>query len=199
MLILINYSSDYEAIFQDDFTDIDSSSDTEEIMNSNSDEENKLLLIKMGYSEAEASIAMEMCFGVLYQPDLIIKKTLLEDAIESPYFYYENVTLAPVGVWTEMSRFPLISLPCTIHEAFPLTKWWPSWDIRTKLNCLQTCTGSAKLTERIRKALEAYDDELPSSVQKYVLVSAENGIWYGLEGIKLLHLNLMSGNASRFP
>ncbi|KAE8681762.1 hypothetical protein F3Y22_tig00111309pilonHSYRG00117 [Hibiscus syriacus] len=37
-------------------------SDTEEILNYDSDEENKLLfLIKMGYSEAEASIAMERC------------------------------------------------------------------------------------------------------------------------------------------
>ncbi|KAE8724999.1 hypothetical protein F3Y22_tig00009023pilonHSYRG00011 [Hibiscus syriacus] len=32
-----------------------------------------------------------------------------------------------------------------------------------------TPVGSAKLTERIRKALEAYDNESPSSVQKYVL------------------------------
>ncbi|KAE8661305.1 hypothetical protein F3Y22_tig00113726pilonHSYRG00123 [Hibiscus syriacus] len=57
-----NNSSDYEAIFQDDFTDIDSSSDIEEILNSDSDEENKLLyLIKIGYSEVEASIAMERC------------------------------------------------------------------------------------------------------------------------------------------
>ncbi|KAE8681503.1 DNA (Cytosine-5)-methyltransferase DRM1/2 isoform 4 [Hibiscus syriacus] len=57
-----NYSSDYEAIFQDDFTDIDSSSDIEEILNYDSDEENKLLyLTKMGYSEAEASIAMKRC------------------------------------------------------------------------------------------------------------------------------------------
>ncbi|KAE8686759.1 hypothetical protein F3Y22_tig00111027pilonHSYRG00028 [Hibiscus syriacus] len=57
-----NYSSDYEVIFQDDFTNIDSSSDTEEILNSDSDEENKLLyLTKMGYSDVEASIAMERC------------------------------------------------------------------------------------------------------------------------------------------
>ncbi|KAE8729370.1 DNA (Cytosine-5)-methyltransferase DRM1/2 isoform 2 [Hibiscus syriacus] len=57
-----DYSYDYEAIFQDGFTDIDSSSDTEEILNSDSDEENKLLcLTKMGYSEAEAFIAMERC------------------------------------------------------------------------------------------------------------------------------------------
>ncbi|KAE8732140.1 Detected protein of confused Function [Hibiscus syriacus] len=57
-----NNSSDYEAIFQDDFTDIDSSSDIEEILNSDSDEENKLLyLTKMGFSEAEALITMEVC------------------------------------------------------------------------------------------------------------------------------------------
>ncbi|KAE8664976.1 hypothetical protein F3Y22_tig00112737pilonHSYRG00069 [Hibiscus syriacus] len=57
-----NYSSDYEVIFQDDFKDIDSSSDTEEILISDFDKENKLLyLTKMRYSEAEASITMERC------------------------------------------------------------------------------------------------------------------------------------------
>ncbi|KAE8724053.1 shaggy-related protein kinase epsilon [Hibiscus syriacus] len=205
-----NFSSDYEAIFQDDFTNIDSSSNTDEILNSDSDEENKLLyLTKMGYSKADASIAMERCgldssiaeltdfictaqmakvadalfpvedrkplcndpnykkrrnsgydfwkgknqrklgkkllneddyavhllnlmigFGVPTEPDQITQRTLPEDAIGPPYFYYENVALAPVGVWTEMSR--------------------------------------VELTERIRKALEAYDNEPPSSIQKYV-------------------------------
>ncbi|KAE8688380.1 DNA (Cytosine-5)-methyltransferase DRM1/2 isoform 2 [Hibiscus syriacus] len=180
-----NYSSDYEAIFQDDFTAIDSSSDTEEIMNFDSDEENKLLyLTKMGYSEAEASIVMERCgpdssigeltdficatqmaktadallpvedrkplcndpnykksqnpgyvfwkrkkqrnlekkllneddhavhlpnlmigFGVPTEPNQITQITLPENAIGPSYFYYENMTLAPVGVWTEMSRY----------------------------------------------------------------------------------------------
>ncbi|KAK8534056.1 hypothetical protein V6N13_028260 [Hibiscus sabdariffa] len=291
-----NCSSDYEGSFLDDFTDIDSSSETEEIMNPDSDEESKLLyLTKMGYSEAEASVAMERCglgssiaeltdficaaqmakaadalfpvedrkpfcndanykkrrnsgydlwkrkkqmklekkllnevdnavhlpnpmigFGVPIEADLITQRTLPEDAIGPPYFYYENVALAPVGVWSEMSRylydvtpefvdskyfcaaarkrgyihnlpidnrFPLLPFPPrTIHEAFPLTKkWWPSWDPRTKLNCLQTCTASAKLTERIRKALEAYDDEPPLSVQKYVLDECRkwNLVWVG--------------------
>ncbi|KAE8683337.1 hypothetical protein F3Y22_tig00111210pilonHSYRG00319 [Hibiscus syriacus] len=89
--------------------DIDSSSDTEEILNSDSDEENKLLcLTKMGYSEAEASIAMERC-------------------------------------------------------------------------------GSAKLTERILKALEAYDDEPPLSVQKYVLDECRkwNLVWVGRNKVVL--------------
>ncbi|KAK8710242.1 hypothetical protein V6N13_145576 [Hibiscus sabdariffa] len=291
-----NYSSDYEGSFLDDFTDIDSSSDTEEIMNPDSDEESKLLyLTKMGYSEAEASVAMERCgpdssieeltdficaaqmakasdalfpvedrkpfcndpnykkrrnssydlwkkkkqmkldkkllneddhavhlpnpmigFGVPNEPDLVTQRTLPEDAIGPPYFYYENVAFAPVGVWTEMSRYlydvapefvdskyfcaaarkrgyihnlpienryPLLPFPPrTIHEAFPLTKrWWPSWDPRTKLNCLQTCTASAKLTERIRNALIAHDGEPPKSVQKYVLDECRkwNLVWVG--------------------
>ncbi|KAE8707582.1 DNA (Cytosine-5)-methyltransferase DRM1/2 isoform 2 [Hibiscus syriacus] len=169
-----NYSSDYEAIFQDDFTDIDSSSDIKKILNSDSDEENKLLyLTKMGYSEAEASIAMKRCglnssiaeltdficavqiskaadallliedrnplcndpnykkrqnssydfwernkqkklekkllneddhavhllilmigFGVPTKPDQITQRTLSEDAIGSPYFYYEQIHLS---------------------------------------------------------------------------------------------------------
>ncbi|KAE8709771.1 DNA (Cytosine-5)-methyltransferase DRM1/2 isoform 2 [Hibiscus syriacus] len=192
-----NYSSDYEAIFQDDFTDIDSSSDTEEILNSDSDEKNKLLyLTKMGYSEVEASIAMERCSldssivkltdficvaqmakvadallpvedrkplcndpsykkrrnsgydfwkrkkqrkleKNLLNEDQITQRTLPEDAIGPPYFYYENVALASVG--------------------------------------------SSKLTERIRKALETYDDEPPSSVQKYVLDECRkwNLVWVG--------------------
>ncbi|KAE8720945.1 hypothetical protein F3Y22_tig00017808pilonHSYRG00024 [Hibiscus syriacus] len=171
-----NYSSDYEAILQDDFTDTDSSSDTEEILNSDSDEENKLLyLTKMGYSEAEASIAMEICdpnssiaeltdficvaqmakatnallsgedkkplcndpnYKKRQNSDQITQRTLPEDAIGSPYLYYENVALAPVGAWTEMS-----------------------W---------------------IHKALEAYD-ESPSSVQKYVIDDCRkwNLVWVG--------------------
>ncbi|KAE8663991.1 DNA (Cytosine-5)-methyltransferase DRM1/2 isoform 4 [Hibiscus syriacus] len=146
-------------------------SNTEEILNSDSDEENKLLyLTKTGYSEVEASIAMERCgpdlsiakltyficaaqmaadalllvedmkqlcndpnnkqrrnlgydfwkrkkhmklekklineddyavhlsnpmigFGVPTEPDQITQRTLPEDAIGSPYFYYEQIHL----------------------------------------------------------------------------------------------------------
>ncbi|KAF5958691.1 hypothetical protein HYC85_005916 [Camellia sinensis] len=81
------------------------------------------------------------------------------------------------------NRFPLLPFPPrTIHEALPLTKkWWPSWDSRTKLNCLQTCIGSAKLTERIRKSLEDWDGAPPSHVQKYVLDECRkwNLVWVG--------------------
>ncbi|KAE8728045.1 DNA (Cytosine-5)-methyltransferase DRM1/2 isoform 2 [Hibiscus syriacus] len=165
---------------QDDFIDIDSFYDIEEILNSDSDEENKLLyLTKMGYSEAETSIAMKRCdficaaqiskaadvlllvedrnplcndpnykkrlnssydfwernkqkklekkllneddhavhlsipiigSEVPTEPDQITQRTLPEDAIGSPYFYYENVALGPISVWTEMSRNKIVPL-----------------------------------------------------------------------------------------
>lgn len=155
-------------------------------------------------------------FGVPTESHFITHRKLPEDAIGPPYFYYENVALAPKGVWQTISRFlydvepefvdskyfcaaarkrgyihnlpienrfPLVPLPPrTVNDAFPLTrKWWPSWDPRTKLNCLQTVTGSAKLTERIRKALENYDGDPPESVQKYVLDQCRkwNLVWVG--------------------
>lgn len=156
-------------------------------------------------------------FGVPSELCPVVQRTLPEAAVGPPFFYYENVALAPKGVWSTISRFlydiepefvdskyfcaaarkrgyvhnlpiqnryPLLPLPPrTIFEAFPLTKkWWPAWDERTKLNCLQTCIGSARLTERIRKALEPYgDDEPPLRVQKYVLDECRkwNLVWVG--------------------
>ncbi|OIT05632.1 PREDICTED: DNA (cytosine-5)-methyltransferase DRM2-like [Nicotiana attenuata] len=146
----------------------------------------------------------------------MVKRTLPEQAIGPPFFYYENVALAPKGVWDTISRFlydiepefvdskyfcaaarkrgyvhnlpvenrfPLLPFPpCTIHEAFPLTKkWWPSWDTRTHLNCLQTSIASARLTDRIRKAMEDFDGEPPMRVQKYVLDECRkwNLVWVG--------------------
>ncbi|XP_060186582.1 DNA (cytosine-5)-methyltransferase DRM2-like isoform X1 [Lycium barbarum] len=149
----------------------------------------------------------------------MVQRTLPEQAIGPPYFYYENVALAPKHVWGKISRFlydiepefvdskyfcasarkrgyvhnlpiegrfPLLPLPpSTIHEAFPLTKkWWPSWDVRIKFNCLQTCIGSARLADRIRKALEAMDNfvgEPPVIVQKDILHECRkwNLLWVG--------------------
>lgn len=83
------------------------------------------------------------------------------------------------------NRFPLIPLPPqTIFDAFPMTRrWWPSWDERRQLNCLQTCIASAKLTERIRLALKDYDEDgiPPERVRRYVLYECRkwNLVWVG--------------------
>ncbi|KAM3300989.1 DNA (cytosine-5)-methyltransferase DRM2 [Capsicum chacoense] len=153
----------------------------------------------------------------------MVQRTLPEQALGPPFFYYENVALAPKGVWDTISRFlydiapefvdskyfcaaarkrgyihnlpienrfPLLPLPPrTINEALPMTKkWWPSWDPRTKLNCLQTAYGSARLTNRIRKAVEAFDGEPPMRVQKYVLDQCRkwNLVWVGRNKVATL-------------
>ncbi|KAK9923218.1 hypothetical protein M0R45_031647 [Rubus argutus] len=91
------------------------------------------------------------------------------------------------------NRFPLVPLPPqTIHEAFPLTrKWWPSWDIRTKLNCIVTCHSSAKLTERIMKALEGYDGIPPERVPRGVIHECRkwNLVWVGRNKVAPLELD----------
>ncbi|XP_028555023.1 DNA (cytosine-5)-methyltransferase DRM2 isoform X4 [Dendrobium catenatum] len=168
------------------------------------------------FDDAPLAIPKPMIgFGIPFEK-CITRRSLPEAAIGPPYFYYENVALAPKGVWDTISRFlydiepefvdskyfcaaarkrayihnlpienrfPLLPIPAkTIQEALPMTRqWWPQWDKRTQLNCLQTCIASAKLTERIRKALENYGDLPPPRVQEYVLAECRkwNLVWVG--------------------
>lgn len=157
-------------------------------------------------------------FGIPSMPSEHIHRQLPEAAKGRPYFYYENVALAPKGVWDTISRFlydiepefvdskffcaaarkrgyvhnlpiegrfPLVPLPpLTVQQAFPLSRrWWPSWDPRDKMNCIQTAIASAKLTERIRSQLEKYegDRDPPDHVQRYVLEQSRkwNLVWVG--------------------
>ncbi|KAE8671491.1 hypothetical protein F3Y22_tig00111947pilonHSYRG00116 [Hibiscus syriacus] len=133
-------------------------SDTEEILNSDSDEENKLLYLKkIGYSEVEIGSHYAMISitskggnlgydlwkrkkhrklekkllneddhavhlsipmigsGVPTEPDQITQRTLPEDAIGSPYFYYEQIHLLnPMigfGVHTKSDQITQRTLP----------------------------------------------------------------------------------------
>ncbi|MCL7032505.1 hypothetical protein MKW94_013357 [Papaver nudicaule] len=155
-------------------------------------------------------------FGIPAEPWRRHLRTLPNEAIGPPYFYYENVALAPKGVWSRISsflyeiqpefvdskyfsaaarkrgyihnlptsnRFPLLPIPPqTIQEALPMTeKWWPSWDSRTKLNCIQTSLASARLTDRLRKAVEDSNNDPPLTIQKYVTEQCRkwNLVWVG--------------------
>ncbi|KAL1211289.1 DNA (cytosine-5)-methyltransferase DRM1 [Cardamine amara subsp. amara] len=157
-------------------------------------------------------------FGVPNEPGIMTHRPvpIPDDARGPPYFYYENIAMAPKGVWSKISsqlygimpefvdskffcaaarkrgyihnlpikdRFQIQPPPhSTIQEAFPFTvRWWPSWDLRTKLNCLLTCIGSAQLTNRIRVVLEKHDGEPPLNVQKAVIYQCKkwNMIWVG--------------------
>ncbi|KAE8681998.1 hypothetical protein F3Y22_tig00111277pilonHSYRG00034 [Hibiscus syriacus] len=164
-----NYSSDYEAIFQDDFKDIDSSSDIEEISNSDSDEENKLLyLTKTGYSEAEASITMERCGPDSSIAELIdfICAAQMAKAVDALLSGEDRKSL-----WNDPNYKKIL------NSGYDFWKREKQRKLEKKLlneddyaiHLLNLMIGSARLIERIRKALEAYEDEPLSSVQKYVL------------------------------
>ncbi|KAE8718411.1 DNA (Cytosine-5)-methyltransferase DRM1/2 isoform 2 [Hibiscus syriacus] len=180
-----NYSSDYEAIFQDDFTDIDSSSDIEEILNFDSDEENKLLfLMKMGYSEAEASITMERC-GL----DSSIAE--LTDFICAAQISKSADALLPVEY-----RKPLCNdsnYKQRQNSAMIFGKENSRGSFKKKL--LNENDHAIHLLnpmiEMICKALEAYDDEPHSSIQKYVLDECQkwNLIWVGMNKVAPLEPN----------
>ncbi|XP_052725982.1 DNA (cytosine-5)-methyltransferase DRM2 [Vigna angularis] len=155
-------------------------------------------------------------FGVHNEASKVISRELPSEVAGKPYFYFENVAIAPKGVWNNISRFlyeiepefvdskyfcaamrkrgyihnlpiqnrfPLLPIPpLTIREAFPSTqKWWPSWDKRTKLNCLLTGIAPGTVTDRIRKTLEQFDDEPPQNVQENVLLQIKkwNLVWVG--------------------
>nr|KYP66155.1 DNA (cytosine-5)-methyltransferase DRM2 [Cajanus cajan] len=155
-------------------------------------------------------------FGIPNEASSLISRKLSREVADKPYFYFENVAIAPKGVWNNMSRFlyeiepefvdskyfcaatrkrgyihnlpihnrsPLLPIPpLTIQEAFPATKkWWPSWDKRTKLNCLLTCVAPGTVTDRIRKILENFDAEPPPNVQDNVLQECRkwNLMWVG--------------------
>ncbi|KAE8670840.1 DNA (Cytosine-5)-methyltransferase DRM1/2 isoform 4 [Hibiscus syriacus] len=130
-------------------------SDTEEILNYDSDEENKLLyLTKMGYSKAEASIAMEICdpnssiaeltdficaaqmakaantllsgedkkplcndpnYKKRQNSDQITQRTLPEDAIGSPYLYYEQIHLLNPMIGLRKGSVRLLKLMMMSH------------------------------------------------------------------------------------
>lgn len=135
-------------------------------------------------------------------------RKLPERILGPPYFYCEKVALAPKGVYhiepefvdskffsalvgkrgyihnlPVANRFCLSPIPPkTIQEAVPTTrKYWPKWDPRTQLNCLQTDVASVQLVSRIMKALSGCSDPPPRQLLNYVLVECQkwNLVWVG--------------------
>ncbi|KAF7047096.1 hypothetical protein CFC21_056063 [Triticum aestivum] len=72
--------------------------------------------------------------------------------------------------------------PRTIQEKFPQTKrWWPWWDTRTQLNCIQTVMAPATASDRVREILSDSDGTPSEAHQKEILHLCRhwNLIWVG--------------------
>jgi site-specific DNA-cytosine methylase len=155
-------------------------------------------------------------------------RSLSKEATGPPYFYYENVALAPRSVWKEISRklydiepefvdskffcaatrergyihnlpvenrAPLRPLPPkTIFDAFPhYKKWWPSWDTRKQLDCLETRVASPNQIKQIECALASSSNPPSLTVQKYVVDECRkwNLVWVGKKKVAPLEQDEM--------
>ncbi|KAE8702386.1 DNA (Cytosine-5)-methyltransferase DRM1/2 isoform 4 [Hibiscus syriacus] len=161
-------------------------SDSEEILNSDSDEENKLLfLTKIGYSEVEVSIAMERC-----GPNSSI--TELTDFICAAQMAKAADTLLSVEDRKQLYNDP--NYKQRRNSGYDFWKRKKQRKLEKKLlneddhvHLSNLMIGSAKLTEKIRKVLEACDDEPSSSVHKYILDECRK---WNLISLKTIHEDL---------
>ncbi|KAJ3685819.1 hypothetical protein LUZ61_014983 [Rhynchospora tenuis] len=103
--------------------------------------------------------------------------------VDSKYFSAANRKRGYVHNLPIANRFCLEPIaPKMILDAFPLARvHWPAWDTRTQFNCLQTCIGSAQLTERIRAKLVESDDPPPPDVIRWIMYECRkwNLTWVG--------------------
>ncbi|KAF6141207.1 hypothetical protein GIB67_036224, partial [Kingdonia uniflora] len=145
--------------------------DQEKVEDMPDKEKTMLHLVKMGFLMDEASLAIEAS-----GPDTEIAE--LMDFISAARASTTDV---------DQQEPPCQNIP---DEVLPHTrKWWPSWDHRSKLNCLQTCHGSVTTTSKIHNALAIWKDEDPPlRTQKYVLGECRkwNLIWTGKNRVSVL-------------
>ncbi|XP_047058429.1 probable inactive DNA (cytosine-5)-methyltransferase DRM1B [Lolium rigidum] len=110
--------------------------------------------------------------------------------VDSKYFcaasrkrgYIHNLPIA--------GRFPLLPIQSrSIKDAFPRTKeWWPQWDKRERLNCIQTVMAPATASKFVRKVLTDCDGIPSKSDQKKILDKCRqwNLIWVGPKTVATL-------------
>ncbi|XP_037446653.1 DNA (cytosine-5)-methyltransferase DRM2-like [Triticum dicoccoides] len=104
------------------------------------------------------------------QPEFVDSKYFCAASRESGYIH--NL---PIENREALLPFP----PKTVFDAFPhYKKWWPSWDPRRQLNCLQASVATAKFTDQIQRALARSGNP---SVQKHVVDECKTWdlVWVG--------------------
>eukprot|EP00249_Psilotum_nudum_P018677 c26913_g1_i1 orf=1531-3261(+) len=73
--------------------------------------------------------------------------------------------------------------PMTIDQALPQTvRYWPIWDTRCKLNCINTRRATASLCNEIRNRIAKHEGKsLPLHEQKFILYECKrwNLVWVG--------------------
>ncbi|XP_026445307.1 DNA (cytosine-5)-methyltransferase DRM2-like [Papaver somniferum] len=108
-----------------------------------------------------------------FKPEFVDSKSF--SAVSNRRAYVHNLP-------TE-NRFRLLpSPPLTIFKALPHTAdWWPWWDTRVQFDSLDTCNGSCKPTEVIRRSIANCNGAPTPNVQKSIVNECQrfNLVWTG--------------------
>ncbi|GLJ41465.1 hypothetical protein SUGI_0858150 [Cryptomeria japonica] len=103
--------------------------------------------------------------------------------VDSKYFSVSSRQRGYVHNLPIDNRFQILPLPpMTIEEAFPETqKYCPSWDKRTKLNCINTESARVPLCDRLRNILKLFNGKPSREEQAMVLLQCKkwNLLWVG--------------------
>ncbi|KAE8713404.1 hypothetical protein F3Y22_tig00110210pilonHSYRG00058 [Hibiscus syriacus] len=176
-----NNSSDYEVIFQDDFADIDSSFDTEKILNSDSDEESKL--VTNFICAAQMAKAADAFLPVYTKPDQITQRTLPEDAMSTFIFQVDDWFLGLYQTRSDNSKNTSRRCYEHIHFSSPMMGFWSSYQTRSD-NSKNT---SRRCYEHIHFLLESDEVEmLLGFPKKNIYKDLYRDMFHG--GIKVLSL-----------
>jgi site-specific DNA-cytosine methylase len=115
---------------------------------------------------------------------------MCSELVDSKYFCAVTGKRRYIHNLPTLGRFHINpTQPRTIQDAFPETrKWWPPWDNRTQLNCIQTTTASAAVFRKVRLALKKYGDHPNEVDRKKILHELKewNLIWVGQKNVAAL-------------
>ncbi|MCL7046123.1 hypothetical protein MKW94_017154, partial [Papaver nudicaule] len=136
-------------------------------------------------------------------PDGDSLQNIKPESMDSKYFSAAAKERHYIHNLPTLNRSQLLPVsPMTIAEALPLTtQWWPSWDTRTQLNCLLSCTGSEVLTgtvKRINETLETCGGDPPAEEKHFIMFQCEkwNLVWTGKNRVSPLepeHIEVLLG------
>ncbi|XP_057839452.2 DNA (cytosine-5)-methyltransferase DRM2 isoform X2 [Cryptomeria japonica] len=105
------------------------------------------------------------------------------EVVDSKYFSASRRPRGYVHNLPIEGRFQALPLPpMTIQEALPQTKdYWPTWDQRKKLNCIDSRRCGSVIREELCTIIENSRGKLQDGQQKYILEKCEewNLVWVG--------------------
>ncbi|KAI3837432.1 hypothetical protein MKW92_002579 [Papaver armeniacum] len=153
-------------------------------------------LLGMGFSEYDVLIAIESCdprTPIHELMDFISANQIARSTSDNPFELPFEGHGPPDAKRKKLAdeNEACIKIPRKMIGFGALTytsRWWPSWDVRTQLNCILTRMGSAPETDKIRRYIEDWGRHPSKDIQKQVIKLCRkwNFVWTGRNNVATL-------------